>query len=584
MPLSLTGIIVSKGIAIGKARVQQHGQLDIVEYVLPEEYIEEEVMRFSHALEHARKQLKTIRSQIPGDTPRDIAAFIDTHLLMLEDAALCSVPIEIIREHRCNAEWALKLQQDALVQVFDAMEDPYLRTRRDDIDHVVHRIQQILLHEDHMPSAIESERNETRIIIAVDLAPSDLVQLHNHNIAAIVTERGGPMSHTAILARSLGIPALVGVPHVHQYIDNDELLVVDANNGALLAGLDEQALAFYRRQQRHERQAHRALQQLKGEPALTLDNVTITLRANIELSEDITAMRRVGAEGVGLYRTEFLFMNRESPPSEEEQFQIYRHTVRRLKGAPLTIRTLDLGADKEIVPDSSNCCTNPALGLRAIRLCLQEPELFLPQLRAILRASAYGSLRILIPMLTTVEEIPQVLGLIRRAKEELKREKKRFDHNVMVGGMIEVPAAALCADIFAHQLDFLSIGTNDLMQYSLATDRIDETVNHLFDPLNIGVLRLIDTVLKAGHRAGTPVAMCGEMAGDPTLTPLLLALGLKEFSVPAASLLEVKRIIRQSHFGKLKRQFSSLLHSENALQLSAKLSEINQAHKKFTSH
>ncbi len=584
MPLSLTGIIVSKGVAIGKARVQQHGQLDIVEYVLPEEYIEEEVTRFTQALERARQQLKTIRSHIPSNTPRDIAAFIDTHLLMLEDAALCSVPIEFIREHRCNAEWALKLQQDALVQVFEAMEDPYLRTRRDDIDHVVHRIQQLLLHEDHMPSAIESDRNEARVIIAVDLAPSDLVLLHNHNIAAIVTERGGPMSHTAILARSLGIPALVGVPHVHQYINNDELLVVDANNGALLAGLDESALTFYRRQQRHERHAQKALQQLKSEPAITRDNVRITLRANIELSEDITAMRRVGAEGVGLYRTEFLFMNRESPPSEEEQFQVYRHTIKRLKGAPLTIRTLDLGADKEIVPGSSSCCTNPALGLRSIRLCLQEPELFLPQLRAILRASAYGPLRILIPMLTTPEEIPQVLGLINRVKDELKREKKRFATDVMVGGMIEVPSAALCADIFARQLDFLSIGTNDLMQYTLATDRIDETVNHLFDPLNLGVIRLISSVLQAGRRAGTPVAMCGEMAGDPALTPLLLALGLKEFSVPAAALLEVKQIIRQSDTAKLKRQLGSLLYSENAQDLSTKVNEINRSQKKFIDH
>lgn len=583
MPLSLPGIVVSKGIAIGKARVQQHGQLDIVEYVLPEEYIDDEIARFNHALQRARQQLKTIRARIPGDTPRDIAAFIDTHLLMLEDAALSTVPIEIIREHRCNAEWALKLQQDALVQVFDAMEDPYLRTRRDDVDHVVHRIQQLLLHEDHMPSAVESDRAEPRIVIAVDLAPGDLVLLHNHNIAAIVTERGGPLSHTAILARSLGIPALVGVSHVHQYIGNDELLVVDANNGALLTGLDADALAFYRRQQRHERRAERELQQLKGEPALTRDNVTITLRANIELSEDITAMRRVGADGVGLYRTEFLFMNRETPPSEEEQFQVYRHTVKRLKGAPLTIRTLDLGADKEIVPGSSTS-TNPALGLRAIRLCLQEPELFRPQLRAILRASAYGPLRILIPMLTTPEEIPQVLGLIESVKAELIREKKRIDPEVMIGGMIEVPAAAICADIFARELDFLSIGTNDLMQYTLATDRIDETVNHLFDPLNIGVLRLIDTVLQAGRAAGTPVAMCGEMAGDPALTPLLLALGLKEFSVPPASLLEVKRLIRQSDTAKLKRQLGRLLYSENALELSEKLSEINRDHKKFIAH
>jgi phosphotransferase system enzyme I (PtsI) len=580
VPLSLPGIVVSKGIAIGKARVQQHGQLDIVEYVLPEEYIEDEVARFRHALDAARRQLHTIRAQIPGNTPRDIAAFIDTHLLMLEDAALSTVPIDIIREHRCNAEWALKLQQDALVQVFDAMEDSYLRTRRDDVEHVVQRILHILMHEDHLPSGIESDRAEPRIVVAVDLSPSDLVMLHNHNIAAIVTERGGPLSHTAILARSLGIPALVGVPHVHQYIRNDELLVVDAENGALLTGLDARALDFYRRLQRSERRARRELQQLRNEPAVTLDKVDITLRANIELSEDLSAMRRVGADGVGLYRTEFLFMNRDSPPGEEEQFQVYRHTVKRLKGASLTIRTLDLGADKEIVPGSSTS-TNPALGLRSIRLCLQEPELFRPQLRAILRASAFGPLRILIPMLTTPEEVPQVLGLIESAKAELRREKKRFDPGIMVGGMIEVPAAAICADIFARELDFLSIGTNDLMQYTLATDRIDETVNHLFDPLNIGVLRLIAMVLQAGQAAGIPVSMCGEMAGDPALTPLLLALGLREFSMPPASLLEVKRRILQSDTAKLKRQLGKLLYSENVLELSETLSEINRNHKKF---
>jgi phosphotransferase system enzyme I (PtsI) len=580
VPLSLPGIVVSKGIAIGKARVQQHGQLDIVEYVLPEEYIEDEVARFRHALDAARRQLHTIRAQIPGNTPRDIAAFIDTHLLMLEDAALSTVPIDIIREHRCNAEWALKLQQDALVQVFDAMEDSYLRTRRDDVEHVVQRILHILMHEDHLPSGIESDRAEPRIVVAVDLSPSDLVMLHNHNIAAIVTERGGPLSHTAILARSLGIPALVGVPHVHQYIRNDELLVVDAENGALLTGLDARALDFYRRLQRSERRARRELQQLRNEPAVTLDKVDITLRANIELSEDLSAMRRVGADGVGLYRTEFLFMNRDSPPGEEEQFQVYRHTVKRLKGASLTIRTLDLGADKEIVPGSSTS-TNPALGLRSIRLCLQEPELFRPQLRAILRASAFGPLRILIPMLTTPEEVPQVLGLIESAKAELRREKKRFDPGIMVGGMIEVPAAAICADIFARELDFLSIGTNDLMQYTLATDRIDETVNHLFDPLNIGVLRLIAMVLQAGQAAGIPVSMCGEMAGDPALTPLLLALGLREFSMPPASLLEVKRRIRQCDTAKLKRQLGKLLYSENVLELSETLSDINRNHKKF---
>lgn len=581
MPLSLPGLVVSKGIAIGRARVQQHGQLDIVEYMLPDEYIEEEVARFHHALEQARKQLKTIRAKIPVNTPRDIAAFIDTHLLMLEDEALAVAPVEIIRQHHCNAEWALKLQKDALVQAFEVMEDPYLRTRRDDVEHVVHRIQQFLLHEEHPLSAIGSDREEARIVIAVDLAPSDIVLLHSHHIAAIVTERGGPLSHTAILARSLGIPALVGVNHVHQYLHNDELLVVDANNGAVLIGLDHTALAFYRRAQKAERQARHALQQLKDETTITLDQIPITLRANIELHEDISAARRVAAEGVGLYRTEFLFMNRETTPGEEEQFKTYRNTVRRLQGTPLTIRTLDFGADKELIPGSSTA-TNPALGLRAIRLCLKEPELFRPQLRAILRASAYGPIHLLIPMLTSASEIPQVMAHIDSVKEELTREHKRFDENIPIGAMIEVPAAAVCADIFARAFDFLSIGTNDLMQYTLATDRIDEAVNHLFDPLNLGVLRLIESVLRAGEKYQKPVAMCGEMAGDPVFTPLLLAMGLREFSMPPGSLLEVKYIILHSHIGRLKKQLDDLLYQDDATDIAARLSEMSHFHKKFT--
>jgi len=573
--------VVSKGIAIGRARVQQHGQLDIVEYVLPEEYLEEEVTRFCHALERARQQLRTIRAKIPGNTPRDIASFIDTHLLMLEDEAFAVAPIETIRQHHCNAEWALKLQQDALVQVFDAMEDPYLRTRRDDVNHVVHRIQKFLLHEDHPLSTFGSDLEEARIVIAVDLAPSDIVLLHSHHIAAIVTERGGPLSHTAILARSLGIPALVGVNHVHQYLKNDELLVVDAHNGAVLSGLDHTALAFYRRVQKAERQARRALQQLKDEAAISRDQIAIKLRANIELHEDISATRRVAADGVGLYRTEFLFMNRDAPPDEEEQFKTYRSTVRRLQGAPLTIRTLDLGADKELIPGSS-AAPNPALGLRAIRLCLKEPELFRPQLRAILRASAYGPIRLLIPMLTSANEIPLVMAHIDSAKEELAQEHKRFDADIPVGAMIEVPAAAVCADIFARAFDFLSIGTNDLMQYTLATDRIDDTVNHLFDPLNLGVLRLIETVLRAGEKYHTPVAMCGEMAGDPMLTPLLLAMGLREFSMPPASVLEVKHIVRHSDIGQLQQQLADLLHQDDARKIAEKLTELNHFHKKFT--
>jgi phosphotransferase system enzyme I (PtsI) len=562
MPIALSGIAVSRGIAIGKARVLQHGQLDIAEYVLPLKHIDNEIARFNHALETAREQLRIIRTQIPEHTPQDIAAFIDTHLLMLQDEALSSAPVALIRQHRCNAEWALKLQQDALVQVFDAMEDPYLRTRRDDVEHVVRRVQQILLREEQQSGALESDKDEPRIILAVDLAPSDMVLLNNRNLAAIVTERGGPLSHTAILARSLGIPALVGVPHVHQYVQNDEMLIIDANNGSLLLEPDAATLKHYKSRQRAAQQTRRELYKLKDQESCTEDGTAITLHANIELSEDITALKRVGAAGVGLYRTEFLFMNRETPPDEHEQYQTYLHTLRRLKGLPLTIRSLDLGADKEIIPGAT-ACTNPALGLRAIRLCLKEPQLFLPQLRAILRASAKGPVRLLIPMLTSVQELAQVMVLVEQARAELLRENKAFNPSMPIGAMIEDPAAALCADLFAQRLDFLSIGTNDLMQYTLATDRIDESVNHLFDPLNLGVLRLIHGVIKAGHKAKIPVSMCGEMAGDLRYTRLLLAMGLREFSMPAASLLEVKQVVRQCDVTKLQQPLAKLMASSN---------------------
>ena len=575
MPIALSGISVSRGIAIGKARVIQHGQLDIAEYVLPAEHIDDEVARFKLALETAGEQLRIIRQQIPEHTPQDIAAFIDTHLLMLQDEALSSAPVELIRQHRCNAEWALKLQQDALVQVFDAMEDPYLRTRRDDVEHVVRRVQQVLLREEQQSGALESDKGEPRIILAVDLAPSDMLQLNSRNVAAIVTERGGPLSHTAILARGLGIPALVGVSHVHQYVHDDELLIIDANNGSLLLEPDAATIKHYKSRQRAELRARRELYKLKDQGSLSLDGTPITLHANIELSDDITALKRVGAAGVGLYRTEFLFMNREVPPDENEQYQTYLHTLRRLKGLPLTIRSLDLGADKEIIPGAT-ACTNPALGLRAIRLCLKEPQLFLPQLRAILRASARGKVRLLIPMLTSVQELAQVQALIEQARAELRRAKKPFDPEMPIGAMIEVPAAAICADLFAKRLDFLSIGTNDLMQYTLATDRIDETVNHLFDPLNPGILRLIQGVIKAGRKANIPVSMCGEMAGDSRYTRLLLAMGLREFSMPPANLLEVKQLVRESDIGKLHRKLSKLMKSDNPAALGVDLGLIRQ--------
>lgn len=552
---ALHGIGVSRGYAIGRVLRLQRDQTEVVEYRLPVQQIESEVERFLKGLELAKQELRTVRERLPASVPAEINAFIDTHLLMLEDSLLAQAPLELIRSHGCNAEWALKLQRDRIVQVFEAMEDAYLRNRRDDIDHVIARIQRILLAGSNSTEAIPLHRFSERIVVADDLAPADTILMQHQGVYGFITEFGGPLSHTAILARSLGIPALVGVHNVRRYLQDDEPIVIDGQRGVVLAGLEPELLAYYRQRQRAERQRLRQLQTFRDQPAITTDGLTIELHANIELPEDTDAALDAGAAGVGLYRTEFLFMNRDRPPDEEEQFEVYREVLTAFEGRPVTIRTLDLGADKRVDGGRQDApvATNPALGLRAIRLCLREPDLFRPQLRAILRASIHGRVRIMIPMLSSVQEIKQVLLLLDGLRRQLQDERLPFDPQLPIGGMIEIPAAALCADQFVQQLDFLSIGTNDLIQYTLAIDRIDDNVNYLYEPLHPAVLKLIRMTLSAGRIAGVPVSLCGEMASDPLYTRLLLGLGLTRFSMHPGSLLEVKQVITTSNATQLRQ-------------------------------
>lgn len=552
---ALHGIGVSRGYAIGRVLRLQRDQTEVVEYRLPVQQIESEVERFLQGLELAKQELRTVRERLPASVPAEINAFIDTHLLMLEDSLLAQAPLELIRSHGCNAEWALKLQRDRIVQVFEAMEDAYLRNRRDDIDHVIARIQRILLAGSNSTEAIPLHRFSERIVVADDLAPADTILMQHQGVYGFITEFGGPLSHTAILARSLGIPALVGVHNARRYLQDDEPIVIDGQRGVVLAGLEPELLAYYRQRQRAERQRLRQLQTFRDQPAITTDGLTIELHANIELPEDTDAALDAGAAGVGLYRTEFLFMNRDRPPDEEEQFEVYREVLTAFEGRPVTIRTLDLGADKRVDGGRQDApvATNPALGLRAIRLCLREPDLFRPQLRAILRASIHGRVRIMIPMLSSVQEIKQVLLLLDGLRRQLQDERLPFDPQLPIGGMIEIPAAALCADQFVQQLDFLSIGTNDLIQYTLAIDRIDDNVNYLYEPLHPAVLKLIRMTLSAGRIAGVPVSLCGEMASDPLYTRLLLGLGLTRFSMHPGSLLEVKQVITTSNATQLRQ-------------------------------
>jgi len=575
MTIALHGMGVSRGIAIGKVHLIERDQLDIHEYTVQNSLIDEEVQRFEEAVTSARQQLRAIKKHIPKTTDADIAAFIDTHLLMLEDTALTLEPMRLIRELACNAEWALKLQRDALVTVFEEMEDPYLRTRKDDVDYVVNRIQRVLLKRTPLRHEVADNRLSGYIVLANDLTPADTVLMQHHGIAAFATEYGGPTSHTAILARSLGIPAIVGLQHALRYIKEEDLMIIDGASGVALVDPDKQTLSHYRKLQKQEKQQYSALRKLKSTPAVTLDNIPIDLQANIELPRDFNTVLEVGASGVGLYRTEFLYMNRDTPPDEEEHYQAYIKVIDILKGLPLTIRTLDLGADKQVDGgrQSGPVASNPALGLRAIRLCLKEPDLFKPQLRAILRASVHGPVRIMIPMLSNTQEMHQVLQLINKIKKELDNQNIPYDHDLPVGGMIEVPAAAVCADVFAKYLDFLSIGTNDLIQYTMAIDRVNDEVNYLYDPLHPAVLRLIYTTLQAGEKANIPVAMCGEMAGETRHTNLLLGLGLRVFSVHPATLPEVKQIINSSKLGPLKKLAQKALEASSGAEV-AKIMDI----------
>jgi phosphotransferase system enzyme I (PtsI) len=576
MSLALSGIGVSRGIAIGRAHVLLRGSIEVLESVLPEGLIENEVERFLQAVNSARQQLESLRERIPPGTRADIAAFIDTHRLMLDDATLVTTPVELIRERGCNAEWALKLQRDAVVEVFDRMDDPYLRTRRDEVDHVINRILRILLDTVESDPHGDSDTLDQTIILAENLTPAETVLLDHQGINGFATAYGGPLSHTAILARSMQIPAIVGAHSLQQYIRDGETIILDGIQGVLIAGPDAATLEHYRERQQQEQQRRLEIGRLADTPAVTLDGTPINLMVNIEIPEDIQVVSQTSAGGVGLYRTEFLFMNRAEPPGEEEQFEVYMSVIDALRGRPLTIRTLDMGADKQIGGGRTQGCNNPALGLRAIRLCLKDLSLFRPQLRAILRASAHGPVRMMLPMLSNTHELHQALSLVNETRNALQRESHAFAPDLPIGGMIEVPAAALSAGDFAKHLDFLSIGTNDLIQYTLAIDRIDDEVTYLYDPLHPAVLKLIRMTINAGRAAGIPVAMCGEMAGDPRYTRLLLGMGLREFSMHHTALQEVKSVVNKSTIATLEPLVAELLDNTEPGRIPGRVDSLNQ--------
>jgi len=576
MGITLNGTSVSKGIAIGQAYVFSRTLNIAQEKVEGKKEQIKEIKLLKKAIALAATQLKEIKEKLSTEIPVEFIAFIDTHLMMIEDPVFYQDIVSQIKKNACNAQWALQIQSDQVTQVFEEMDDPYLRSRKDDILHVTNRIQQCLTNE--FTSNTDSASLKGRIIIADDLAPADTLMMQHQKIAGFITEFGGPLSHTAILARNLGIPAIVGVHNARHFISTDSQIIVDGYDGIVFSSPDKKTLKKYRGIHREAISRKKSLNELISKPAMTLDGKVITIEGNIDRPEDVRLIKKYGDAGVGLYRTEFLFIDNSHWPDEETQFKVYKKALTKLHNKTLTIRTVDLGADKEIQDTNTQgpMAHNPAMGLRGIRRCLKEHESFMKQLCAILRASAYGDVKMMIPMLTNIEEVQQVLEQIEKAKQNLRRRNIDFDENIPVGAMIEVPAAALSAYAFAKQLDFLSLGTNDLIQYTLALDRIDEEVSYLYNPLNPAVLNLISITIKAGKEVGVPVSLCGEMASDTRYTKLLLGMGLKHFSVQPNALLEVKNIIINSKLSSLRGKARKILQYHDIGEIEVRVDRLNR--------
>jgi phosphotransferase system enzyme I (PtsI) len=558
--MCLYGQGVARGYAIGRVVVLGATALEVSHYRIGVEQVLLEKKRLTDALATTQYEINEMAEGLPSDAPRELAALLSMHSMLLSDPLLADQALALIEDKHYNAEWALTTQGQILGEQFAAIEDEYLRERGSDVRQVIERVLQVLsgskrgLELDHT-----HDTEDQLIVVAHDISPADMIRLRGARFAGFATDLGGATSHTAIVARSLGVPAVVALGHIRSLVSDGDMVVVDGAHGTVLVNPSRQALEQYRRLQQIHQDERAELSLLKDVAAETLDGIQISLEANIELPDEAELALANGATGIGLFRSEFLFIGRSDLPTEDEQYQAYLSVVTTMRHRPVTIRTLDIGADKSLDGEAT-VATNPALGLRAIRYCLAHPDLFATQLRAILRASAHGTVRILIPMVAHMHEVLATRAAIASAKHELDERGQAYDTNILVGAMVEVPATAIAIEPFADALDFLSIGTNDLIQYTLAIDRADNEVAALYDPLHPAVLRLIANTINAGVRVGKSVSVCGEMAGDPHLTRLLLGLGLTQFSMHAQQLLDVKREIRQAHSNALRHKVANALN------------------------
>ncbi len=573
MSIQLFGLPVSRGVAIGRAVLVASSRVDVQHYFITPQEVESEIARLRQARDTVAEEFTTLQRELPAEAPHELSALLDVHLMLLHDDSLTGATKQWISERHYNAEWALSAQLEVLARQFDEMEDDYLRERKADLEQVVERLLQAMARE-HTPQRAaltpgqrDAAGEDPLVLVANDVAPADMMQFKHSVFTGFVTDVGGRTSHTAIVARSMDIPAVVGAREASRLVRQDDWLIIDGDAGVVIVNPSALVLAEYRHLQRQNALERARLDRLRHTPSVTLDGQAVELLANIEMPGDAAAAVQAGAVGVGLLRSEFLFMNRPgNPPGEDEQFEAYRAAVQGMQGLPVTIRTVDIGADKPLDRMSLHelrheHVLNPALGLRAIRWSLAEPAMFRQQLRAILRASAYGKVRILIPMLAQMSEVHQTLAALARVRAQLDAAGQPYGP-VELGAMIEVPAAALSLRLFIRHFDFVSIGTNDLIQYTLAIDRADDAVSHLFDPWHPAVLGLLAGAISEARAAGKGVSVCGEMAGDVAFTDLLLAMGLRCFSMHPAQIASVKQRVLRADTRRLAAGLNQVLSAE----------------------
>jgi phosphotransferase system enzyme I (PtsI) len=581
MGIQVFGVAVSRGVAIGRAVLVASSRVDVAHYFIGPAEVAQEVARLRKARDEVARELEALQRDLPEDAPSELSALLDVHLMVLHDDALAEATKAWISERHYNAEWALSAQLEVLARQFDDMEDPYLRERKADVEQVVERLLRTMARSrvGSQPSAAGPgpATEDPLVLVASDIAPADMLQFKRSVFTGFITDVGGRTSHTAIVARSMDIPAVVGAREASRLIRQDDWVIIDGDAGVAVVNPSPIVLEEYRFRQRQSELERARLDRLRHTPAVTLDGQAVELLANIELPDDAPAALAAGAVGVGLFRSEFLFMNRNGAlPGEDEQFEAYRSAVQAMQGLPVTIRTVDIGADKPLDVMSAQelrheHLLNPALGLRAIRWSLSEPAMFLEQLRAILRASAYGKVRILIPMLAHAGEIAACHAAIARARMQLDEAGSAYAP-VEVGAMIEVPAAAIGIDLFLRHFDFVSLGTNDLIQYTLAIDRADEAVAHLFDPWHPAVLHLVAQTIRRAREVGRGVSVCGEMAGDVAFTELLLAMGLRSFSMHPSQVPSVKQRLLRCDTRRLAQQLEPVLSAaEPAVEAARRL-------------